>query len=139
MNCKFLNKMRSSFLYGKALKCFEKKNFKTAAELFKIVLSLEPVEFRRELTLYYLGISHLALGNSEEALFYLSGAYDIFIQRDIGLYAPDDLYYFKILTSEYIKVLSQTGRDSLAERIRAERDQLLGWKNEGTGVKEPEG
>lgn len=128
MNCKFLNKMRSSFLYGKALKCFEKKNFKTAVELFEIVLSLEAFEFRRELTLYYLGISHSALGNNEEALFYLSRGYDAFIQRDMGLFAPDDLYHFKVLTSEYIKVLSLTGRDSLAERIRVERDQLLGWK-----------
>lgn len=123
-----INKMRSAFLYGKALKCYKANNYKVSASLFERVVEINPEVPRIELVQYYLGRSYLALGNTKDALSNFSKAYDVFIKRVKQFGNPDDIHQFRFLVANYIQALNMRGQEDMAEKIKVECDELLGHR-----------
>ncbi len=123
-----LNKIKVAFLYGKALKRFNQKNYKGALSLFEKIQKMESEDNRKELTYYYLGICYLELGRNDDALKMLSSAYDIF--RDLIERSKDenDIEYFITLTNEYIHLLFKVGKKNIANNVLIDRNKVLGEK-----------
>ncbi len=124
MRLNIINKMRSAFLYGKALKCFKVNNYKASVSLFEKVVEINPEVPKIELVQYYLGRSYLALGNTKDALSNFSKAYDVFIKRVKLFGNPDDIHQFKFLAANYIQALKMRGQKDMAKKIKVECERM---------------
>lgn len=128
---KLLKKWRADFLFGKALRLFEREKFNYAASIFeeleKIEAEINRAEYRKEFNQYYLGRCYSALGKNYEAINMFSNAYPLLRKRIKSFNSVDDIHIFKILASEYIDLLTKTGQKSLAQKIGIDRDKFLGW------------
>lgn len=125
MKLNIINRVKSAFLYGKALKCFKENNYEVSASLFEKVVEIYPEVPRKELVQYYLGRSYLALGNTKDALSNFSKAYSVFINRVKQIGNPDDINHFKFLVANYIQVLNMSGQEDMAKRIKVECDTIM--------------
>lgn len=120
-----LNKVKASFLYGKAIKRFNQKRYNDAANLLEKVNFLESENEQKELTYYYLGRAYSALRKNKEALNMFAKSYELFhgkFSKDINV---NDVKTFIYLTNEYIHLLSKIGREKHAKNILLERNKLL--------------
>jgi tetratricopeptide (TPR) repeat protein len=120
-----LRRIKTAFLYGRGLKRFNQKRYEDARKIFEKLSRLESESDRKELTCYYLGRSHFALGQNDDALRNMSQAYDLFRFRIEKTNDETDVEYFITLSNEYIHLLNKVGQTKKANDLLGDRDKFL--------------
>ena len=117
-----LTSYKNAYLHGRALGKFLKGNFKESARLFEKVCALESHnDERRELTFAYLGRCYLHLERYNEALKYLSMAFNEFNlnQRIHKFESEIERNEFSQFIKAYIYTLKHEGQ--LAKSLKIEQ------------------
>lgn len=120
-----LTRLRASFLYGRALMRFHQKKYNDAVRLFEKVYMLDSQCDRKELELAYLGRCLLALGRYNEALDYLSRAYEPFRNRSKALKSDFEQREFLDTLNAFSEVLRKMGQVDRAQKIDHEAEEYM--------------
>lgn len=126
-----LTRLRASFLYGRALMRFNQKKYQDAVRLFEKVHLLDGDPERKELELAYLGRCLLALGRYNEALDYLSRAYEPFQKRSKTLKNDFERREFFDTLSAFSEVLQKVGQLDRAREIAREAEEYTKLRASG--------
>lgn len=126
-----LTRLRASFLYGRALMRFHQKKYHDAARLFEKVQLLDNDPERKELELAYLGRCLLALEQYNEALDYLSRAYEPFRKRSKALKSDFERREFLDTLNAFSDVLKKVGQMDRAREIAREAEEYTKLRASG--------
>ena len=117
--------LRAACLYGRALARFHQRRYQDAVRLLEKVCQLDPNHERNELYYAYLGRSHLALGHHDDALKYLSHAYDPFCQRSHLLKEDMEKREFVAFLTAFSTVLEKVGQGERAQEVKHKAEEFL--------------
>ncbi len=110
-------KIRASYLYGQALMQFHQKRYNESARLLEKVCRLDKKNKQRELFFMYLGRSYLALGRNDEALNWLSNAYEIFKGKFQSSNIDLEIKEYMELLCAFRDVLEKVGHEDRANEV----------------------
>jgi len=102
---------------------FHQKKYIDAVRLFKKVCQLDPRSERKELELSYLGRSYLALGRYNDALEYLSKAYESFRERSRHLQRDFERREYLEYLQAFSDILEKVGQSDRARAVSREAEE----------------
>lgn len=117
--------LRAACLYGRALARFHQRRYQEAVRLLEKVCQLDPNHERNDLYHAYLGRSYLALGQHDDALKYLSHAYNPFCKRSHLLREGGEKREFVEFLTAFSTVLGKVGQRDRAQEVKHQAEEFL--------------